>query len=83
MAFAIVPEILSRADAREEVVVSAASIHPIGHEGGRRSLYVTSGAMFLGLAGVFLFAAAGGVLGALAGALLGAGIDRWRWGSQS
>jgi uncharacterized membrane protein len=36
-----------------------------------RGLYVTTGAMFAGLLGVFLFAAPGGVLGAAAGALAG------------
>jgi hypothetical protein len=36
-----------------------------------KGLYVTSGAMFAGLLGVFLFAAPGGVLGAAAGALAG------------
>jgi uncharacterized membrane protein len=36
-----------------------------------KSLYVTAGAMFAGLVGVFLFAAPGGVIGAAAGALAG------------
>jgi uncharacterized membrane protein len=36
-----------------------------------KSLYVTSGAMFAGLLGVFLFAAPGGVIGAVAGAVAG------------
>lgn len=38
---------------------------------GPTGLYVTSGAMFAGLLGVFLFAAPGGVLGAAAGAVAG------------
>jgi uncharacterized membrane protein len=37
-----------------------------------RSLFITSGAMFLGLIGVFVFAAPGGVVGAIAGAIAGA-----------
>ena len=36
-----------------------------------KSLYVTSGAMFAGLLGVFLFAAPGGVIGAVVGAVAG------------
>lgn len=36
-----------------------------------KSLYVTSGAMFAGLLGVFLFAAPGGVIGAAFGAFAG------------
>ena len=36
-----------------------------------KSLYVTAGAMFAGLLGVFLFAATGGVIGAAAGAVAG------------
>ncbi len=36
-----------------------------------KSLYVTAGAMFAGLLGVFLFAAPGGVIGAAAGAVAG------------
>lgn len=39
---------------------------------GTRSLFITSGAMFLGLIGVFVFAAPGGVVGAIAGAIAGA-----------
>ena len=38
---------------------------------GQKSLYVTSGAMFAGLLGVFLFAAPGGVIGAAVGAFAG------------
>lgn len=41
-------------------------------DSGTRSLFVTSGAMFLGLIGVFAFAAPGGVVGAIAGAIAGA-----------
>jgi uncharacterized membrane protein len=43
---------------------------PVRQEGAK-GLYVTTGAMFAGLLGVFLFAAPGGVLGAAAGALAG------------
>jgi uncharacterized membrane protein len=38
---------------------------------GDKSLYVTSGAMFAGWVGVFLFAAPGGVIGAAVGAFAG------------
>jgi hypothetical protein len=44
------------------------------HHDGNRALYITSGALFVGLAGVFLFAAPGGVIGAILGAAAGAGI---------
>jgi uncharacterized membrane protein len=43
-----------------------------------RSLYVASGAMFIGLIGVYLFAAPGGVIGAILGALIGAGSAQAR-----
>ena len=46
--------------------------------GERRSLYVTSGAIFAGLLGVFFFAAPGGILGAVVGALAGAGAAQAR-----
>jgi hypothetical protein len=36
-----------------------------------KNLYITAGAMFAGLVGVFLFAAPGGVIGGAAGALAG------------
>jgi uncharacterized membrane protein len=56
----------------KEIIMAKASHLPrsIGSD-GRKSLYVTSGAMFAGLAGAFLFAAPGAVLGATAGALAG------------
>ncbi|HET9225948.1 MAG TPA: hypothetical protein VFR31_04735 [Thermoanaerobaculia bacterium] len=43
-------------------------------DSGKRSLFITSGAMILGLIGVFVLAAPGGVLGAMAGALAGAAL---------
>lgn len=63
----------------EEITMTAASIstkptRPDGH----LNLYATSGAMFLGLLGVFLFAAPGGSIGALLGALAGAALARTR-----
>lgn len=43
-----------------------------------RSLFATSGAIFLGLIGVFAFAAPGGVAGAIAGAIAGAVLAQVR-----
>jgi len=45
---------------------------------GIRGLYITSGALFIGLIGVFFFAAPGGVIGATVGAVIGAGVARAR-----
>jgi uncharacterized membrane protein len=60
---------------QEEVLMVRAernSSRSAGCEGkGLKSLYVTSGAMFTGLLGVFLFAAPGGVIGAAFGAFVG------------
>lgn len=52
----------------EEVVMVRADVTPVKRD---KNLYVTAGAMFAGLLGVFLFAAPGGVIGAAAGALAG------------
>jgi hypothetical protein len=56
---------------------AAANSTPIRQD-GTTSLFITSGAMFLGLAGVFLFAAPGGVIGAVCGALVGAACAHFR-----
>jgi uncharacterized membrane protein len=63
---------------KEVTMYAAATVGPEPH-GERRSLYATSGAIFAGLLGVFLFAAPGGILGALLGALAGAGAAQARF----
>jgi outer membrane lipoprotein SlyB len=66
--------------AREDnTMYGATTVHsePVRHD-ERRSLYVTSGAMFAGLAGLCLFAAPGGLIGAILGALAGAGVAQVR-----
>ena len=63
---------------RKEVDMYAAATVGSEPHGERRSLYATSGAIFAGLLGVFLFAAPGGILGAVLGALAGAGVAQAR-----
>lgn len=53
----------------EEEVLMTSARNP--SHSADKSLYVTSGAMFAGLLGVFLFAAPGGVIGAAVGAFTG------------
>ena len=56
-------------EVREETPMRS---HTAASDSDTRSLFITSGAMFLGLIGVFVFAAPGGVVGAIAGAIAGA-----------
>jgi len=67
-----------RARRKEDVIMYAAATVGSEPHGERRSLYVTSGAIFAGLLGLCLFAAPGGILGALLGALAGAGAAQAR-----
>jgi len=79
MAYALEAQVLRR----KEVPVSGALAvrsHPI-HPGERKSLYVTCGALFTGLVGVFLFAAPGGIAGAFLGAAFGALAARLKPGA--
>jgi uncharacterized membrane protein len=68
-AVATKPSVRLRAQVvEEEVFMVRADVTTVKRD---KSLYVTTGAMFAGLLGVFLFAAPGGVIGAAAGALAG------------
>lgn len=77
MAYALEARVAALREARKEATVYAVAVGSEPHD-ERRSLYVTSGAIFAGLLGVFLFAAPGGILGALLGALAGAGAAQAR-----
>lgn len=82
MAYALEAQVLRR----KEVPVSAGigALAVCSHSaqpGERKSLYVTCGALFTGLLGVFLFAAPGGIAGALLGAAFGAAAARLKPGA--
>lgn len=67
---------------RKEIQMSGAMVvcsHPV-QPGERKSLYITCGALFTGLLGVFLLAAPGGLAGALLGAAFGAMAARLKPG---
>jgi hypothetical protein len=77
MAYALEAQVAAVRVRKEAAVYGAVAACSEPHD-ERRSLYATSGAIFAGLVGVFLFAAPGGILGAILGALAGAGAAQAR-----
>ena len=69
MARAAVDRLSATLEVREETPMRSFTA---ASDSDTKSLFITSGAMFLGLIGVFVFAAPGGVVGAIAGAIAGA-----------